>query len=269
MRVTILGSGTSSGVPVIGCECRVCTSPDPRDRRTRASAVVALPGGNLLLDTATDLRAQALREGLVRVDAVLFTHAHADHLHGIDELRLFNLRRQGAIPCFGNRDTLERLRAYLRYIFDAEQGESWRPALTLTEVTGPFELLGARVVPIPLWHGRTPVLGYRLGGFAYLTDANRIPDESWGLLEGLEVLVLDALREKPHPTHFSLGEALEVVARLRPGRTVLTHLAHTVAHAEVSARLPAGVELAQDGLVLALEDRPETAPASPRGGALE
>jgi phosphoribosyl 1,2-cyclic phosphate phosphodiesterase len=248
MRVTILGSGTSSGVPVIGCECAVCSSPDPRNRRTRASALVAVPGGNLLLDTATDLRFQALREGLGRVDAVLFTHAHADHLHGIDDLRLFNLRRGGTIPCYANHDTLERLRAYLRYIFDGEEGESWRPALSLTEVDGPFEVLGARVVPVPLWHGRTPVLGYRLGGFAYLTDANRIPEESWPLLYGLDVLVLDALRQKPHPTHFSLAEALEVAARLRPRRTLLTHLAHTVDHARVSVGLPSGVELAYDGL---------------------
>lgn len=251
MRVTVLGSGTSSGVPVVGCRCPVCTSPDPRDQRTRASVAIELPGGTVLIDTSTDLRAQALRHGLARVDAVLYTHAHADHLHGVDDLRPFCLGRDGPLPCYANPDTLARLRAYLGYIFDPDrEPESWRPLLGLHEVAGPFELLGQRVVPVPLWHGRTPVLGYRLGGFAYLTDANRIPEGSWPLLEGLELLMLDALRPKPHPTHFSLDEATGVIARLAPARAVLTHLAHQVAHATASAGLPPGVSLAHDGLVL-------------------
>lgn len=255
MRITVLGSGTSSGVPVIGCDCEVCTSPDPRDRRTRASVLVELAGGNLLIDTSTDLRAQALGHGLRRVDAVLYTHAHADHLHGVDELRLFCLGRAGPLPCHAGPDALARLKAYLAYIFDPdEEPQSFRPLLELHEVRGPFELLGQRVVPVPLEHGRTPSLGYRLGRFAYLTDVNRIPEDSFALLAGLELLVLDALRPRPHPTHFSLAEALEAIARIAPGRAVLTHLAHQVEHAAVSAGLPAGVSLAHDGLELEVAD---------------
>lgn len=258
MRVTILGSGTSSGVPMIGCSCPVCTSDDPRNDRMRASAVVETGGRTLLLDTATDLRWQAIRFGLARVDAVLYTHAHADHLHGIDELRVFNIRQLSEIPCYGNRDILDRIRAYFRYIFDQEGAESFRPFLQLHEVTGPFRAAGVPVVPVPLWHGALPVLGYRIGDFAYLTDVNRIPDDSWRLLEGLELMVLDALRPRPHKTHFSLGQALEVVERAGPRRAWLTHISHQMEHQATNKELPKGVELAYDGLTLEMaEPKPE------------
>jgi phosphoribosyl 1,2-cyclic phosphate phosphodiesterase len=257
MRVTILGSGTSGGVPMIGCTCAVCTSGNPKNRRMRPSAAVEVKKRVFLLDTSTDLREQALRFDLPRVDAVLYTHAHADHIHGVDELRAFNVRHLHEIPCYGNPDTLNRLRNYLQYIFDQEHHESFRPFLSLNEVQGPFTLSGVDVVPVPLFHGKMSVLGYRIGGFAYLTDANRIPDASWKLLEGLELLVLDALRPRPHATHFSLSEAVEVAAKLNPQRTVFTHVSHMMEHEETNKGLPKGMELAYDGMTFILADPEE------------
>lgn len=255
MRVTVLGSGTSSGVPVIGCDCPVCTSPDPKNKRTRASVALELRDGCALIDTATDLRQQALRWGLDRVDAVLYTHAHADHLHGVDELRIFNLRHLKTIPCYAGPEVAERIQAYFEYIFDPGETESFRPHLEIVPIEGPFELLGHRVVPVPLLHGDLPVFGFRVDGFAYLTDASRIPEGSWDLLRDLDLLILDALRPKPHPTHFSLDQAVEVAERLRPRRTALTHLSHLVDHASTNEKLPIGVELAFDGMTFELPAR--------------
>ena len=262
MRVLVLGSGTSSGVPVIGCQCPVCISADPKNQRTRASVAVEFDGHCLLIDTATDLRQQALRWGLDRVDAVLYTHAHADHLHGIDELRIFNLRHLRQIPCFCDPRVAERVGAYFKYIFAPEQGESFSPHLELNPVEGPFQVCGRTAVPIPLLHGSLPVFGYRIGGFAYLTDVNEIPEASWDLLQDLDLLILDALRPKPHPTHFSLDQALAVAERLRPKRTALTHISHLLDHASTNEKLPIGVELAFDGMVLEMSPRgdPERSP---------
>ena len=255
MRVTILGSGTSSGVPMIGCDCAVCTSPNPKNRRLRSSVAIELgPKRLLLIDTAPDLRAQALSVQLPRVDAVLYTHAHADHIHGIDELRTFNIRHLHEIPCYGNADTIRRLRAYFDYIFDHRQHESLRPFLTLHEVFAPFVLLGVEVVPVPLLHGKLEVLGYRIGDFAYLTDVSEIPSSSWSLLRGLDVMVIDALRHRPHATHFSIDQAVAAAERAQPIRCILTHLSHQVDHETVNKTLPIGVELAYDGLVLDLAD---------------
>jgi len=254
MRLTILGSGTSSGVPVIGCRCSVCSSADPRNRRTRASALVEVAEVKILIDTSPDLRQQALRFGLARVDAVLFTHGHADHVHGIDELRSFNMVTLSEIPCFGNRPTLDRLRRTFDYIFEDTGSESLKPLLELHEVGEPFDARGVRILPVPLWHGRTPSLGYRIGDAAYLTDCSRIPPESFSLLENLDLLVLDALRHHPHPTHFSIAQAIEIVEGLRPRRAVLTHLSHQVDHADAQSRLPLGVELAYDGMSFELAE---------------
>ena len=250
-RVTMLGSGTSSGVPVIGCTCPVCTSADPRNRRLRASVRLELAGGTVLVDTSPDLREQALRSGLDRLDAILFTHAHADHLFGLDDVRIFNFRQRAAIPCFGSPATLERVRTAFSYVFEEGQEGGGKPQLELRPVNGPFELLGARVVPVPVWHGSLPVLGYRIDGFAYVTDVNRIPEESYPLLAGLEVL-LGALRYRPHPTHFSIGEAVAVAARIGARRTFFTHLAHDVDHAAPALPLPPGVAFGHDGLELDL-----------------
>ena len=254
LAVTMMGSGTSSGVPVIGCECVVCASRDPRNRRTRCGLKLEMEGGVVLVDTPTDLRQQALRFGLPRVDAVLYTHSHADHILGADELRIFNFRQKAAIPCYGSPATLAALRRSFHYIFeDGDQGAAnhhQKPSLDLREVGDSFDLCGRRVEAIPVLHGDTEVLGYRLGGFAYVTDVSAIPEDGMARLKGLEVLILGALRYRPHPTHFSIDEAVEVVERLAPRRAVLTHLSHEVDHSAPERPLPPGVELGYDGLVL-------------------
>jgi phosphoribosyl 1,2-cyclic phosphate phosphodiesterase len=251
-RVLFLGTGTSHGVPMIGCTCAVCRSTDPRDTRLRPSIYVDVPGcAKILVDASPDLRQQALTHGLTRIDAVLFTHGHADHILGLDEVRRFNVMQDGPMPCYANAATWATLRQTFHYIFDgmARVGGGI-PQLEVHEITGPLTLQGVHVQPVPLWHGPMPVLGFRLGDFAYLTDCNRLADDAWALVEGVDTLVIDALREKPHVTHFSLEQALEVIATVKPRRAYTTHMTHDLAHAETNARLPAGVELAYDGLVL-------------------
>jgi phosphoribosyl 1,2-cyclic phosphate phosphodiesterase len=264
-RVTFLGTGTSHGVPMIGCSCQTCRSTDPRDRRLRPSIYVEAPGlGHLLVDTSTDLRQQALAHGVARVDAILFTHGHADHVMGLDEVRRFNVLQGGPIPCYANGPTWETLKRSFYYVFDGlpRQGGGI-PQLVANDITGPFDAAGLRVVPIPLWHGKMPILGFRFGRFAYLTDCNALPDEAWPLLEGLDVLVLDALRYKPHSTHFTVDEATAVAQRIGAAQTWFTHMTHDISHAELSARLPAGVALAYDGLVLDVAVEPAAgSPAS-------
>jgi phosphoribosyl 1,2-cyclic phosphate phosphodiesterase len=258
LRITLLGTGTSHGVPMIGCACAVCRSSDPRDRRTRPSILVEMPEAghgvrNVLVDTSTDLRAQALAFGLARVDAILFTHSHADHILGLDEVRRFNVLQRTAIPAFGDERTVEDIRRTFAYVFQPCGGGGGVPQISLFRIGGPFTFGGLDIVPIPLWHGRRPILGFRFGPFAYLTDCSRIPDESWPLLEGVRTLVVDALRDRPHPTHFSVAQAIEAAARIAPERTYLTHICHDLPHEATCARLPRGVELAYDGLVLDLE----------------
>lgn len=258
LKITLLGTGTSHGVPMIGCECGVCTSSDPRDRRTRPSILIQQPdtpgAPSILVDTSTDLRAQALTWGVKRVDAILFTHSHADHILGLDEIRRFNVVQRASIPCFGDEPTLEDLRRTFAYIFNPPSRGGGIPQITLFRIAGPFTLGGLEIVPVPLMHGDRPILGFRVGSFAYLTDCSRIPDSSWPLLADVRTLVVDALRDRPHPTHFSVAEALEVVARLAPERAYFTHICHDLPHAATCARLPAGVELAYDGLVLDIDD---------------
>ena len=262
LKVTVLGSGTSHGVPSIGCECAVCQSADPRDCRSRPSILIELSATagqtpfasavrSILVDTSTDLRTQALANGIRRVDAVLFTHSHADHVFGLDDVRRFNMMQQAVIPCFADAGTAADLRRMFSYAFNPPvQRGGGVPQLSLFELAGPFSLGGAEIVPVPLLHGRLPVLGFRIGPFAYLTDCNRIPDASWALLAGVRVLVIDALRDKPHSTHFSVDEALAVARRLGAERSYFTHICHDLSHAATCARLPADVQLAYDGLVL-------------------
>ncbi|HXD17453.1 MAG TPA: MBL fold metallo-hydrolase [Vicinamibacterales bacterium] len=254
-RVTMLGTGTSHGVPMIGCNCATCRSTDPRDRRLRPSIYLDVPGfAHILVDAATDLRQQALRHDISHVDAVLFTHAHADHILGLDDLRSFNALQGTAIPCYANRQAWETIRRQFDYVFEGPlQMGGGVPQLTTNEVRDPFFVRGVRIVPVPLWHGRLPILGFRFGSFAYLTDCNRIPDESWALVDGVDTLILDALRDEPHETHFTLGEAVAVVEQIAPRRAYFTHMTHDLPHAKTNARLPAGIELAYDGLVLDIE----------------
>jgi phosphoribosyl 1,2-cyclic phosphate phosphodiesterase len=251
LRITFLGSGTSHGVPMIGCRCAVCRSTDPRDQRLRPSILIEpADGGVLLVDTAPDLRAQALRHNVNRVDAVLFTHPHADHLLGLDEVRRYNTLQGCAIPCYGTPATIAEVRRVFAYAFEPRQQGGGVPRLDLRPVTGPFTVGGTVITPVPVMHGDLPIYGYRVGAFAYLTDCSTIPDGSWALLDGVRTLVVDALRHRPHPTHFTVAQAIEAAARIGSERTLLTHIAHDLGHAETMAHLPPGVELAYDGLIV-------------------
>lgn len=254
MRVTFLGTGTSAGVPVVGCDCATCRSDDPRDRRLRPSVCIEpADGTRVVVDTTPDFRAQALACGLTGVDVILFTHQHADHIMGLDDVRPFSFRQGAPIPCLGDAPTLAALRRVFSYVWDpATPRGGGLPRLRLLEVTGRFSLGRTQVVPVPLLHGARPILGYRVGDFAYLTDCSEIPEGSWPLLEGLGVLVLGALRHRPHPTHLSLSQAVETAARIAAGRTFFTHMSHDLPHAETCAALPPGVALAHDGLVIRL-----------------
>jgi len=246
---------------MIACDCAVCRSTDPRDRRTRPSILIEIATDrasaiaravkNVLVDTSTDLRAQALANNVRRVDAILFTHSHADHVMGLDEVRRYNAVQRSAIPCLADEQTLADLRRTFEYIFDPPPTPSGGiPQLSLFRIGGPFSLGGVEFVPIPILHGQRPILGFRVGAFAYLTDCSRIPDSSWPLVRGVRTLVIDALRDRPHPTHFTVAEAIDASARIGAERTYFTHICHDLPHAETCARLPAGVELAYDGLIL-------------------
>ncbi len=249
--MVILGSGTSVGVPAIGCGCPVCTSANPKNRRTRCGLALGLPGGNLLVDTPPDLREQLLREGIGVVHAVLYTHEHADHIFGLDDLRLMQFYLGGPVPLYCEPIVEHRIRTSFDYAF--QSGERLHPGAIpqlapRTISLEPFDVLGARVIPLRLEHGpHTPVLGFRFGNVAYCTDTSGIPPESMELLAGLDVLILDCLRRQPHVTHFGMSQALAVVEKLRPKRTLFTHLSHDLEHEATNAELPPDVELAYDG----------------------
>jgi phosphoribosyl 1,2-cyclic phosphate phosphodiesterase len=249
---TFLGTGTSVGVPMLGCDCAVCRSPDPRNQRYRCSVLIGTPEGNLLIDTTPEMRLQLLRERVGLIHAVLYTHYHADHLFGLDDVRPFPKYLGAPLPLYCTAEVEAKIREAFAYAFHHEVASpayGYVPHLVFRRITEePFTVLGERVTPIPLLHARFDVFGYRIGDVAYCTDVNRIPDRSWPLLEGLRVLVLDALRHKPHVAHFGLDEALEVIARVKPERAYLTHMGHELEHVATNARLPAGVELAYDGL---------------------
>lgn len=255
-KVTILGSGTSHGVPMIGCACAVCHSDDPRDKRWRPSIFIEFADGfSVLVDTTPDLRAQALRFNLTHVDAIVFTHSHADHIMGLDEVRRFNVLQKAALPCYADARSAHNLRRTFSYVFGPRgQDGGGIPQLELFAIAGAFCLGRHEIVPVPIFHGPRPIFGFRIGTFAYLTDTNQIPESSWPLLEGVKLLVLDALRDRPHPTHFSVAEALQVTTRIAPERAYFTHICHDLPHAATCARLPAGVELAYDGLILELPE---------------
>jgi phosphoribosyl 1,2-cyclic phosphate phosphodiesterase len=250
-EITFLGTGTSNGIPVIGCDCHVCRSTDPRDRRGRTSALVRFGEHAILIDVATELRSQALANEIRRVDAVLITHAHADHIGGLDDLRRFNELQQQRIPIYADPNTANVLRERFAYtlneVFPFFGG---KPDLDLFDVTGPFALFGQEIVPVPVLHGRLPILGYRIGDLAYVTDAKEIPDSSRDLLRDLDVLVLNGLRPRPHPTHLGFAEAVAIIEELRPRRAYLVHLSHESSHVEAESYLPAGIAVAWDGLTV-------------------
>jgi len=250
MRLTFLGTGTSTGIPLLGCGCEVCRSADPRDCRTRPSLLVEFDGHAVVIDTSPDFRFQALRAGMTRLDAVLFTHAHADHVLGLDDVRGFYFRQQTPIPIYADARCMASIRQIFAYIFDGDYPYGGLAKLEPNIIDQPFPLWGLTFTPVPVLHGNLPILGFRFGPAAYVTDFSTIPDASLALLEGLKVLVLAALRHKPHPAHSTIEQSLAVVERLRPQQTYFTHIAHEVGHEQTGRRLPPHVELACDGLQL-------------------
>ncbi len=249
LTITFLGTGTSHGVPMIGCDCDVCRSENPRNKRTRCSALVECGVKRILIDTSPELRLQAIREGIDRIDAIIYTHAHVDHLFGLDDCRRFNEVSGMPIPIYGSESTLNSLRRVFDYAFrPGVQVGGGLPVLELHEISGPFEAAGVEIMPIHIHHGRLPILGFRIGDMAYVTDCSSIPEPSMEQLQGLELMVLGVLRPKPHPTHFSLSEGLEVVGKLKPRRALFTHIAHRLDHEQTNRLLPEGVELAYDGM---------------------
>lgn len=252
--LTVLGSGTSMGVPTIGCTCAVCHSSDPHDRRTRPSIMLSYDGHQVLIDTTPDFREQALRENIRHLDAVLYTHTHADHILGIDDLRPLSYHHElGKLPLYATRANCEFLRNMFRYIFEANYKFGGLPQVELIPMDGPLELFGACFEPVKVIHGETPILGFRFGSAAYLTDHSAVPPESLNKLHGLDVLFLDALRYKPHPTHSTVEQSLQIVAEVKPRRTFFTHICHDLPHEETNAKLPPDVKLAYDGMKLEFE----------------
>jgi len=248
----VMGCGTSHGVPMIGCHCAVCESTDPRNHRTRTGALIKTPQGNILIDTSPELRIQLVREKIDLVHACLYTHSHADHIFGMDDLRLFGHYLGHPVSVYCEEIVERQLRRAFSYAFEdlhPDVHPNSVPQLNLVRIgVEPIEVLGVRIHPIRLWHGKLPILGFRVFDLAFCTDVSEIPDESWPLLEGLDTLVIGALREKPHSTHMSVSQALEVVSRVRPRQTYFTHTSHSLEYHATNAMLPAGVDLAYDGL---------------------
>jgi phosphoribosyl 1,2-cyclic phosphate phosphodiesterase len=252
MTLKFLGTGTSTGVPILTCKCSVCASSDPRDKRTRPSILLEYDGRVVVIDTSPDFRTQALREGLTRLDAVVFTHAHADHILGLDDTRVFYFRQQVPIPIYAEAKCMATIRTTFAYIFNGDYPFGGVGKLDPHLIEGPFDLWDLKLTPVPVLHGRLPVLGFRFRDIAYVTDVSEIPESSLPLLEGLDILIIDALRPKSHPTHFSLSQALAVVERLKPRRAFFTHIAHDLGHEATKSALPSNVQLAYDGLKLEL-----------------
>jgi phosphoribosyl 1,2-cyclic phosphate phosphodiesterase len=251
--LTVLGSGTSMGVPTIGCRCAVCRSTDPHDRRTRPSVLIRYAGKSILIDTTPDFREQAIREQISQIDAVLYTHSHADHILGIDDLRPLSYHRKGKIPLYARAEAADYIRNMFRYIFDADYKFGGLAQLELKPVDRVFDLFGAKFEPVPIIHGETEIFGYRFGSAAYLTDFSRIPEASLSLLQDLDVLFLDGLRHQPHPTHSTVENSIRIANELKAKRVFFTHICHDLPHQATNAALPDHVRLSYDGMKLEFE----------------
>jgi phosphoribosyl 1,2-cyclic phosphate phosphodiesterase len=257
LKIRVLGSGTSSGVPTIGCSCEVCHSTDPRDTRLRPSILIRYRDKNIVIDTTPDFRAQVLRAGIDRLDAIVYTHGHADHILGLDDVRPFNYHQKERIPIYASRSAFAIIERVFEYVFDKRDRKTSVPKLEVNLIDdAPFEVLGLRFEPIPLIHGHDTIYGFRFDNVAYLTDHSEIPPSSLERLRGLDVLFLDALRHRPHPTHSTVEKSLETVQLLQPSRTYFTHMCHDLGHAATEALLPPGVFLAYDGLEIDVPAKP-------------
>jgi phosphoribosyl 1,2-cyclic phosphate phosphodiesterase len=251
--LTVLGSGTSMGVPTVGCRCAVCTSPDPHDRRTRPSILVEYGEHRVLIDSTPDFREQAIREGIRQLDAVLYTHAHADHILGLDDLRPLTFHSAGRIPLYAQASAIPRIREMFSYIFSGDYKFGGIAQVELNELNGPLELNGVRFDPVPVMHGNLEICGFRFGSAAYLTDFSEIPRPSLDRLHALDILFLDALRHKPHPTHSTVENSLQLIEQLKPRRAFFTHISHDLGHEQTNAALPPNVRLSYDGMKLEFE----------------
>lgn len=254
--VTVLGSATSMGVPTIGCNCLVCRSTDPKDRRTRPSVMVEWEEHRIVIDSGPDFREQAVREGITRLDAVLYTHGHADHILGLDDLRPLTYSRVTGgkrLPLYARSETAHILKSMFKYIFDDNYKYGGLAKVEMHEISEPFELLDLKVTPIPIMHGDAEIIGYRIGRFAYLTDFSAIPESSLAMLGGVEVVFLDALRHEPHPTHSTVANSLKLAARIGAAQTYFTHISHDLAHEATNKTLPREVRLAYDGLRIEID----------------
>jgi phosphoribosyl 1,2-cyclic phosphate phosphodiesterase len=251
MQLTMLGVGSSAGTPVVGCNCATCISDNPRNQRTRCSSLITLDSGeNILIDTGPDLRSQSLRENIKRVDAVFYTHTHADHLHGIDDLRSFCQIQRKQIPLYAKEDAVEHIKQKFGYVL-RDPSDFWEmPVLRTETIHKPFELFGVKITPIPVMHGKSHILGYRIGNLAYMTDVSEIPESSLALLKDLDIVLLDCLREKSHPTHINIEQSLAYVGRIKAKQSYMIHMTHELEYASLSKKLPKDVFVGFDGLKL-------------------
>jgi len=250
VRVTFLGTGTSQGVPIINCNCKVCKSENPKNNRMRCSIMIEINGLYILVDTSMDMRMQFLKFQFPKIDAILYTHAHADHIFGLDELRRFNYLQKQVIPVYGNQMTIDHLKRIFGYAFNKGEIEFGIPNITAQIIQSEFKISDVPIVPIPLLHGDDEIFGYRIGNFAYCTDVNEIPEDSYLLLNDLDILVLDALREIEHNKHFSIGEALDEAKKIKARKTYFTHMSHILDHEVHGEQLPENCFFSYDGLVL-------------------
>jgi phosphoribosyl 1,2-cyclic phosphate phosphodiesterase len=255
LKITVLGSGTSSGVPTIGCTCDVCHSTDPRDKRLRPSILIQRGDVNVVIDSTPDFRAQVLRAGIDHLDAVVYTHAHADHIFGLDDIRPFNFRQKAHIPIYAHEPTFRVIRRVFDYVFDIRERHTTVPKIDV-HIVGEetFDVCGLQFEPIPLLHGESAIHGYRIGNVAYLTDHSAIPESSLERLRSLDVLFLDALRHKWHPTHSTVEQSVATALALAPKRTFFTHMCHDLSHADTEASLPSGIFLAYDGMTIEVSE---------------